>query len=36
MTALVSRFSHDGAPYAVAVSAEQDASTASGYRWAVG
>jgi HlyD family secretion protein len=33
---LVSRFSHDGAPYAARVSLEQDASTVSGYRWAVG
>jgi HlyD family secretion protein len=33
---LVKVFSHDGAPYAVAVSLEQDASTTSGYRWAVG
>jgi HlyD family secretion protein len=33
---LVSRFSHDGAPYAARVSLEQDATTASGYRWAVG
>ena len=33
---LVSRFSHDGAPYAARVSLEQDASTPSGYRWAVG
>jgi HlyD family secretion protein len=33
---LVKVFSHDGAPYAVAVSLNQDASTASGYRWAVG
>jgi HlyD family secretion protein len=33
---LVKLFSHDGAPYAVAVSLQQDASTASGYQWAVG
>ena len=33
---LVSRFSHDGAPYAARVSLEQDSATASGYRWAVG
>lgn len=33
---LVKVFSHDGAPYAVAVTLEQDASTTSGYRWAVG
>jgi HlyD family secretion protein len=33
---LVKLFSHDGAPYAVAVSLQQDKSTASGYRWAVG
>ena len=33
---LVSRFSHDGAPYAARVSLEQDPATASGYRWAVG
>jgi HlyD family secretion protein len=33
---LVSRFSHDGAPYAARVSLEQDAATVSGYRWAVG
>jgi HlyD family secretion protein len=33
---LVSRFSHDGAPYAAAIQLEQDSSTASGYRWAVG
>jgi HlyD family secretion protein len=32
----VKLFSHDGAPYAVAVSLQQDNSTASGYRWAVG
>ena len=33
---LVSRFSRDGAPYAAAIQLEQDPSTASGYRWAVG
>jgi HlyD family secretion protein len=33
---LVTRFTHDGAPYAATVSLEQDASTISGYRWAVG
>ena len=33
---LVNRFSHDGAPYAARVSLEQDATTVSGYRWAVG
>jgi HlyD family secretion protein len=33
---LVSRFSHDGAPYAARVSLEQDATSPSGYRWAVG
>ena len=33
---LVKLFSHDGAPYAVAVSLQQDDSTTSGYRWAVG
>jgi HlyD family secretion protein len=33
---LVNRFSHDGAPYAARVSLEQDATTPSGYRWAVG
>jgi HlyD family secretion protein len=33
---LVSRFSHDGAPYGARVSLEQDATTVSGYRWAVG
>jgi HlyD family secretion protein len=33
---LVGRFSHDGAPYAARVSLEQDATTPSGYRWAVG
>ena len=33
---LVTRFSHDGAPYAATVSLEQDATTVSGYRWAVG
>lgn len=33
---LVKLFSHDGAPYAVAVSLERDDTTTSGYRWAVG
>ena len=33
---LVGRFSHEGAPYAARVSLEQDASTVSGYRWAIG
>jgi HlyD family secretion protein len=33
---LVTRFSHDGAPYAAKVVLEQDASTATGYSWAVG
>ena len=33
---LVSRFSHDGAPYAATVALDEDASTATGYRWAVG
>lgn len=33
---LVTRFSHDGAPYAAKVVLEQDASTTTGYRWAVG
>lgn len=33
---LVSRFSRDGAPYAAAIRLEQDPSTVSGYRWAVG
>lgn len=33
---LVSRFSRAGAPYAAMVSLEQDASTVSGYRWAIG
>jgi HlyD family secretion protein len=33
---LVKLFSKDGAPYAVSVSLDQDASTPSGYRWAVG
>jgi HlyD family secretion protein len=33
---LVSRFSHDGAPYAARVSLRQDTTTISGYRWAVG
>ncbi len=33
---LVTRFSHDGAPYAATVSLEPDPTTVSGYRWAVG
>jgi HlyD family secretion protein len=33
---LVTKFSHDGAPYAAKVVLEQDSSTATGYRWAVG
>jgi len=33
---LVTRFSHEGAPYAATIKLEQDPSTASGYRWAVG
>ncbi len=33
---LVTKFSHDGAPYAVKVVLEQDPSTTTGYRWAVG
>jgi len=33
---LVTKFSHDGAPYAVKVMLEQDPSTVTGYRWAVG
>jgi HlyD family secretion protein len=33
---LVSRFSHEGAPYAARISLEQDPTTVSGYRWAVG
>jgi len=33
---LVSRFSQDGAPYAAAIRLEQDPSTVSGSRWAVG
>ena len=33
---LVKRFSKEGAPYAVSVLLDQDASTPSGYRWAVG
>lgn len=33
---LVSFFAHDGAPYAVTVNLENDPTTASGYRWAVG
>jgi HlyD family secretion protein len=33
---LVTRFSHQGAPYATGVSLELDPATISGYRWAVG
>jgi HlyD family secretion protein len=33
---LVTKFSHDGAPYAAKVMLEQDPSTPTGYRWAVG
>jgi HlyD family secretion protein len=33
---LVTRFSHEGAPYAATVRLELDPSTISGYRWAVG
>ena len=33
---LVSRFSREGAPYAAAIHLEEDQSTVSGYRWAVG
>ena len=33
---LVSRFNKEGAPYAAKVVLEEDASTATGYRWAVG
>ena len=33
---LVSRFSHNGAPYAAEVALQEDDSTATGYRWAVG
>jgi len=33
---LVSRFSREGAPYAAMVALDEDASTATGYRWAVG
>jgi len=33
---LITRFSREGAPYAAKVSLEQDLSTVSGYRWAVG
>ena len=33
---LVNRFSRDGAPYAATVRLEPDATTTSGYRWAVG
>lgn len=34
--ALVSRFSRDGAPFAVQVELERDPATASGYRWSGG
>lgn len=34
--ALVSRFSKEGAPFAVQVELERDAATASGYRWSGG
>jgi HlyD family secretion protein len=33
---LVSRFSHEGAPYAAAVRLQDDDTAFSGYRWAVG
>ena len=33
---LVSRFTHDGAPYAAKVILERDSVTPTGYRWAVG
>jgi HlyD family secretion protein len=33
---LISRFSHNGAPYAAEVSLQPDVSTPTGYRWAVG
>jgi HlyD family secretion protein len=33
---LVSRFSREGAPYAATVALDEDASTKTGYRWAVG
>ncbi|KRR15290.1 NHLP bacteriocin system secretion protein [Bradyrhizobium jicamae] len=33
---LVSRFSREGAPYAATVELDEDASTMTGYRWAVG
>lgn len=33
---LVTRFSHNGAPYAAVVSLDEDASARTGYRWAVG
>lgn len=33
---LVSRFNKEGAPYAAKIVLEEDASTATGYRWAVG
>ena len=33
---LVSRFTNKGAPYAAEVVLDEDASTSTGYRWAVG
>jgi HlyD family secretion protein len=33
---LVTRFTQKGAPYAARISLEQDPTTVSGYRWAVG
>ncbi len=33
---LVSRFSHDGAPYAAVARLQQDGTTATGYHWSVG
>lgn len=33
---LVSRFSHDGAPYAAVVRLQQDGAVPSGYHWSVG
>lgn len=33
---LVNQFTHDGAPYAVAVTLQQEPANASGYRWTVG
>jgi HlyD family secretion protein len=33
---LVTRFSHEGAPYAATIRLERDPSTFSGYQWAVG